>query len=180
MKPDATNDVLSITLPKNKLKFKYCGVELATYADCVMENDKTIEIDHDYNHLPTNGRGGYAGDPPIMIVDGTYRVFRHYEKNTATTNLTPKFRLAGKYVPSEVNDPNAAIVEWEFHLKNNRSSGTLTVNNPTVETEENSFSFTRVVALTDKMTVEPGKTSVYVFRADTMAQVVTYSLAYVY
>ena len=64
-------------------------------------------------------------------------------------------------------------------MKNYRSTGNLTVNTPAVGIEGNSFSFT-YVALTDKMTVEPGNTSVYVFRADTMAQVVTYSLAYVY
>ena len=58
----------------------------------------------------------------------------------------------------------------------------MTVNNPVVSVSGTSNFFNSIIALTDQMYIEPGKTNVYVFRAEMYSYVktVTYSLAYVY
>jgi len=60
------------------------------------------------------------------------------------------------------------VVEWEFHLKNNHPSNRLAVSTPVVKVgvDLDPNWFKSVVQLTDQMYVEPGKTNVYVFRAD--------------
>ena len=140
-----------------------------------MPDNATIDIDQDFNKHPTSGYSGYlpAGAP----VDGRFHVFRHFESNA--TDLTPTFVIDEKYATSESHAP---IVEWEFHLKNTRTSGNIQVNTPSVKVGDSSTFFNRMVALTDQMYVEPGKTNVYVFRADMFSntRVLTYSLAYVY
>ena len=69
-----------------------------------------------------------------------------------------------------------------MHLSNNNTSNNLIVNRPIVNVGDDNNYFSKYVALTDKMYVEPGKTNVYVFRAEmySLAKVITYSLAYVY
>ena len=69
-----------------------------------------------------------------------------------------------------------------MHLRNDNTSNNLTVNSPVVKVDNDDTYFSKYVALTDKMYVEPGKTNVYVFRAEmySSAKVITYSLAYVY
>ena len=68
-----------------------------------------------------------------------------------------------------------------MHLSNNASNN-LIVNSPVVNVGDDNNYFSKYVALTDQMYVEPGKTNVYVFRAEmySLAKVITYSLAYVY
>lgn len=65
----------------------------------------------------------------------------------------------------------------------------MTVNDPVVKVGDDTNWFNSTTALTDQMYVEPGKTNVYVFRADmydspmswgSSARALTYSLAYVY
>ena len=100
--------------------------------------------------------------------------------------MTPTFVIDSKYVQPEQS--HAAIIEWEFHLKN-ISGSTMTVNNPVVKVGDDTNWFRSITALTDQMYVEPGKTNVYVFRVDmydsptsygSSARALTYSLAYVY
>ena len=69
-----------------------------------------------------------------------------------------------------------------MHLKNNNTSNKLIVKSPVVNVGDDNNYFSKYVALTDQMYVEPGKTNVYVFRADmsSLAKVMTYSLASVY
>ena len=69
-----------------------------------------------------------------------------------------------------------------MHLSNNNTSNNLIVNRPIVKVGDDNNYFSKYVALTDQMYVEPGKTNVYVFRAEmySLAKVITYSLAYVY
>ena len=69
-----------------------------------------------------------------------------------------------------------------MHLRNNNTSNNLIVNSPVVNVGDDNNYFSKYVALTDQMYVGPGKTNVYVFRADmySLAKVITYSLAYVY
>ena len=69
-----------------------------------------------------------------------------------------------------------------MHLRNNNTSNNLIVNSPVVNVGDDNNYFSKYVALTDQMYVEPGKTNVYVFRAEmySLAKVITYSLAYVY
>lgn len=151
------------------------GEEVKRVNGIVMPDNATIDIDQDFNKHPTSGYGGHlpAGGP----VDGRFHVFRHSESNA--TDLTPTFVIDEKYATS---DSRAPIVEWELHLKNIRASGNIQVNTPSVKVGDSSTFFNRKVALTDQMYVEPGKTNVYVFRADmySTTKVLTYSLAYVY
>ena len=69
-----------------------------------------------------------------------------------------------------------------MHLSNNNTSNNLIVNSPVVNVGDDNSYFSKYVALTNQMYVEPGKTNVYVFRAEmySLAKVITYSLAYVY
>ena len=73
--------------------------------------------------------------------------------------MTPTFVIDSKYVQPEQS--HAAIIEWEFHLKN-ISGSTMTVNNPVVKVGDDTNWFRSITALTDQMYVEPGKTNVYV------------------
>lgn len=172
---DNGHEMTEVTFTRGFLQVNFNGEEVKRVNGIVMPDNATIDIDQDFNKHPTSGYSGYlpAGGP----VDGRFHVFRHSESNA--TDLTPTFVIDEKYATS---DSHAPIVEWELHLKNIRTSGNIQVNTPSVKVGDSSTFFNRMVALTDQMYVEPGKTNVYVFRADmySTTKVLTYSLAYVY
>ena len=156
---EMSGEKLSINLPKSSLKVMFNGVEVDTAdnikADNIcMPNNVTFDIKQDFNKHPTCGYSDWA---PI---DGTNHVIRHHRN---ASSVTPMFIIHTKYVQPE--KPYAAIIEWEFHLKN-LSGSTMTVNNPVVKVGDDTNWFRSITALTDQMYVEPGKTNVYVFRAD--------------
>lgn len=172
-----SGEKLSITLPRADLTIKFNNVQVGVAENICMPNSVTFDIKQDFNKHPTCG---YSDWTPI---DGTNHVIRHHRN---ASWVTPMFIIHTKYVQPEQS--HAAIIEWEFHLKNT-SGGTMTVNNPVVKVGDDTNWFRSITALTDQMYVEPGKTNVYVFRADmydsptsggSSARALTYSLAYVY
>ena len=167
---------LELTFPKNDLTIKFNGVEVDKIENIYMPDDAEVNINQDFNLLPTSGYAGYSGG---ATVNGTYRIYRHYDSSGGS--ITPTFVLDSKYKPGS-GDSHSPVVQWEFHLRNNNASNILTVNEPVVKVGDDNAYFSRKVALTDQMYVESGKTNVYVFRAEmySSAKALTYSLAYVY
>lgn len=146
MSGNLSTEKLFVTFPKSDLQIKFNGVSAGTVDDIYMPNPVTIDIKQDFNKHPTSGYSGYlpTGGAPI---NGTHHVFRHYAA-TNDTAITPTFKLDTKYV---VANASSSIVEWEFHVKNQRTSGdNLTINTPVVKVgdDENWFN-DKVVALTD-------------------------------
>ena len=168
MKPLASGEVLEQTFDKADITVNFNGVEVGSARDVYMPNNAIININQDFNKHPTTGYGG------LVNIDGKYHIVRFH----GAGSVTPTFVLDSKYI---INNDNAPIVEWEFHVKNGGSSN-MTVNNPVVSVSGTSNFFNSIIALTDQMYIEPGKTNVYVFRAEMYSYVktVTYSLAYVY
>lgn len=164
---------------KHDLTIKYDGEVVGTANDMFMPSDATIDIVPDHNIISCSGYSSFISQYGAAPIDGRYHVYRHHE-NTASS-ITPKFAVDRKYLPPEDYGPSP-IIEWEFHIRNDLASGNITVNPPSVTVGGNSNYFTKVVALTDQMYVERGKTNVYVFRVDTYstAKALTYSLAYIY
>ena len=175
IKPGITGydeDKLSVEFPKNDLTINFNGIQIANIAGIYMPDDEIVNINQDFNKLPTNE---YVGTPSV---DGSTHVYRYH---TTTTPITPSFMVDNKYISSE-SSSTSPIIEWEFHIRNDRESGNITVNTPSITVGEYTNYFSKVTPLTDQMYVEPGKTNVYVFRIDTHSttKALTYSLAYVY
>ena len=165
---------LSISLPKSDLTVNFNGVEAGVAEDIYMPNSATININQDFNKVFTGGYGNESSTSITADVNGNRHIYRHYS-NQAT--LTIGFNIDSKYdVGGSASSP---IVEWEIHVKNRRTDTTNLQLTPSVLVGGVSGRLT-TKALTDQLYVEPGKTNVYVFRADMYAMVLTYSLAYVY
>ena len=171
-------ETLNVEFAKNDLQINFNGESAGVVQNIYMPSSETININQDFNKHSTTGYSGYISGGPI---NGQVHVFRHH---WGGGSVTPTFVIDSKYDKAESSD--APIVEWEFHLKNTASSGNLTVNSPRVLVGDDPNWFATTTALTDQMYVEPGKTNVYVFRADMfhqgalVAKTLTYSLAYVY
>lgn len=175
---------LSIEFNKNDLSVSFNGKSIARVEDIHMPNSASIEINQDFNEIPT--RGYDYRNVENNIINGRQHIFRHY--TFTTVSMTPTFNIDAKYYSS--GSANSSVIEWEFHVRNN-GSGILTIQEPVVKVDNDEDFFYQKVALTDQMYVEPGKTNVYVFRADMYQEndpdtneqrgrVLTYGLAYVY
>ena len=166
---------LNIDIPKGDLTINFNGNRVITVEDINMKSSEIVDINQDFNKHPTIG---YSGSSVISRVDGTNQIYRY---RGTQGSITPMFDIDGKYIPVD-QDLKSPIIEWEFHIKNYGESGNINVNTPSVLVNGVVDYFVKTVQLTDKMDVEPGKTNVYVFRADLHSdeKTLTFSLAYIY
>ena len=69
-----------------------------------MPDDAEVDIKQDFNLLPTSGYAGYSSGAPV---NGTYRIYRHYDSSGGS--ITPTFALDQKYKPSS-GDSHSPVV----------------------------------------------------------------------
>lgn len=174
-----SGEKLSITLPRADLTIKFNDVQVGKAENICMPNSVTFDINQDYNKIPQVGYDEYSG---IAKITGSRYVYKWYNKSGGG-NLVVQFEIDNKYKYVSGSSVPAPVVSWEFHIKNaSDTPGTTNLNITDIQVtvkDDSGFTFTKV-GLTDQMYVEPGKTNVYVFRADMESRVLTYSLAYTY
>ena len=165
---------LGVELPHYDLTINFNGVKLNEFKDICMKSGGTVDINQDFNKLPSKD---YDRNHTPIQIDGSTYVYRY---SMDGGSFTPQFSI-GHY---SFNDPGniSPVIQWELHIRNTASvaSGTImTIGTPQLTDAESGMR--GPFALTDQMYVEAGKTNVYTFRVDrSWYHSFTYSLAYVY
>ena len=156
-------DILSLTVPSKTLTTTYNGVQVATTTNIIMDSNQEIIIEDDCNEISKT-----SASSPIQV-----RKFIHAYASTSNDALQSiNLGVYDTTAPTE----NLPIVSFEIHVRNDGGMR----KNLSRPSFTNVSTYPSIIALTDKLYVDPGYTNAYVFRWDRFRSKMTYSLAYQY